>query len=222
MEDVVFLFDVDNTLLDNDRVQLDLGRHLAAHYGQDARDRYWALFEELRKTLGYADYLGALQRYRLEDLHNPKVLRIANWLMDYPFADRLYPEALEVVHHFRSRGTSVILSDGDAALQPRKIERAGLWSAFADNVLIYVHKEQALDDVERLYPARRYVLVDDKLRILEAVKQEWGSRVTTVLPRQGHYALDPAEFRGRRPADVTVDAIADLLGPNVTGLLSQT
>ncbi|HBK08538.1 MAG TPA: haloacid dehalogenase [Acetobacteraceae bacterium] len=211
MDDVVFLFDVDNTLLDNDRVQRDLSDHLTEHYGQAARDRYWALFEDLRGTLGYADYLGALQRYRLEDLHNPKILRIANWLADYPFVDRLYPHALDVVRHLGARGPTVILSDGDAAFQPRKVERSGLWGAFSDNVLIYVHKEQALEDVERLYPARHYVMIDDKLRILEALKQQWGDRVTTVFPRQGHYALDPEESRKRRPADLSVDAIGDLL-----------
>jgi FMN phosphatase YigB (HAD superfamily) len=211
MHDVVFLFDVDNTLLDNDHVQRDLKDHLASNYGHEARDRYFALFEELRATLGYADYLGALQRYRLEALHNPKVLRIANWLADYPFADRLFPGAIDVVRHVGAWGPAVILSDGDAAFQPRKIERSGLWRAFNDNVLIYVHKEHALDDVERLYPARRYVMFDDKLRILEALKQQWGSRVTTVFPRQGHYARDPDELSKRRPADVSVDSIRDVL-----------
>jgi FMN phosphatase YigB (HAD superfamily) len=211
IHDRVFLFDVDNTLLDNDQVQRDLGDHLGQHYGNEARDRYWALFEDLRSTLGYADYLGTLQRYRLEDLHNPKVLRIANWLADYPFADRLYPRALDVVRHVAAWGPVVILSDGDAAFQPRKVERSGLWQAFSDNVLIYVHKEESLDDVERLYPARRYVMIDDKLRILEALKQQWGDRVTTVFPRQGHYAHDPEELRKRRPADIAIDAIGDLL-----------
>ena len=211
MHDVVFLFDVDNTLLDNDRVQRDLSAHLVANYGQVAHDRYWALFEDLRGILGYADHLGTLQRYRLEYLHDPKVLRIANWLADYPFADRLYPGALDVVRHVSAWGPAVILSDGDAAFQPRKVERSGLWRAFADNVLIYVHKEEALDDVERLYPARHYVMIDDKLRILEALKQQWGDRVTTVFPRQGHYACDPEELRKRRPADIAVDAIGDLL-----------
>jgi FMN phosphatase YigB (HAD superfamily) len=212
MHDVVFLFDVDNTLLDNDSVQRDLSDHLATDYGQDARDRYWALFEDLRGTLGYADYLGALQRYRLEDLHNPKVLRIANWLADYPFADRLYPNTLDVVRHVSAWGPTVILSDGDAAFQPRKVERSGLWRAFADNVLIYVHKEECLDDVERLYPARRYVMIDDKVRILAALKNSWGNRVTTVFPRQGHYAFDEAEIRKYRPPDIAIDAIGDLLG----------
>jgi FMN phosphatase YigB (HAD superfamily) len=211
MHDTVFLFDVDNTLLDNDHVQRDLRDHLASNYGEESRDRYFALLEELRATLGYADYLGALQRYRLEDLHNPKVLRIANWLADYPFANRLFPRALEVVHHVAAWGPTVILSDGDAVFQPRKVERSGLWEAFEDNVLIYVHKERALADVERLYPSRRYVMFDDKLRILESLKQQWGDRVKTVFPRQGHYAFDPEELRKRRPADIAVDAIGDVL-----------
>lgn len=211
MHDLVFLFDVDNTLLDNDRVQRDLSDHLAAQYGQAARDRYWALFEEIRAEIGYADYLGALQRYRLEDLHNPKVLRIANWLADYPFADRLYPGAMDAVRHVSQWGTTVILSDGDAAFQPRKVERSGLWRAFEDHVLIFVHKEESLDDVERLYPARHYVMIDDKLRILDAMKQSWGDRVTTVFPRQGHYAFDPEEIRRHPPADHSIDAISELV-----------
>jgi len=214
MHDLVFLFDVDNTLLDNDQVQRDLSTHLAKNYGVEARDRYWTLFEEQRSALGYADYLGALQRYRLEALHNPKVLRIANWLADYPFADRLYARALEAVARTKAWGPVVILSDGDAAFQPRKVERSGLWHAFEDNVLIFVHKEQSLDCVERLYPARHYVLVDDKLRILQAVKQSWGDRVTTVFPRQGHYALEPGvESRYRRP-DLRLERIGDMLTLN--------
>lgn len=211
MHDLVFLFDVDNTLLDNDRVQHDLSAHLSKHYGVEARDRYWALFEEQRAALGYADYLGALQRYRLEALHNPKVLRIANWLADYPFADRLYANALDVVAKAQSWGPAVILSDGDAAFQPRKVERSGLWHAFRDHVLIFVHKELSLDCVERLYPARRYIMVDDKLRILDAMKKSLGDRVTTVFPRQGHYALEPGvETRYGRP-DHRLERIGDML-----------
>jgi len=211
MHDLVFLFDVDNTLLDNDYIQRDLKVHLAATYGEAARDRYWALFEELRQSLGYADYLGALQRYRLETLHDPRVLRIANYLVDYPFADRLYPASLAAVRQAREWGTAVILSDGDAAFQPRKVERSGLWREFADNVLIFVHKEESLDCVERLYPARHYVMVDDKLWILAAMKQAWGTRVTTVFPRQGHYALDPGVEARYPPPDITLNAIGDLL-----------
>ena len=183
--DLVFLFDVDNTLLDNDAVQADLRDHLERNYGVKARDRYWELFEELRGELGYADYLGALERYRVEEVHDD-ALRIANWLVDYPFADRLYARALDVVKHVRQWAPTVILSDGDAVFQPRKVERSGLWRTFEDRVLIYIHKEQELDDVERWYPARQYVLIDDKLRILDAVKKLWGDRVTTVFPRQGH------------------------------------
>lgn len=209
--DVVFLFDVDNTLLNNDQVQAELHEHLERTYGPRARDRYWALFEELRIELGYADYLGALERYRIEDLHNPQLLRMANWLVDYPFADRLYPGALDAVRHARQWASTVILSDGDAVFQPRKVERSGLWAAFEHRVLIYVHKEQELDDVEHWHPARHYVLVDDKLRILSAVKEIWGDRVTTVFARQGHYALDPAEVAKYPPADIEIERISDLI-----------
>ena len=211
MHDIVFLFDVDNTLLDNDTVQADLSAHLSHVYGAATHDRYWALFEALRTELGYADYLGALQRYRLEELHNPCVLRIANWLVDYPFPERLYPDALASVRRVQSWGPAVILSDGDAVFQPRKVERSGLWQVFGNDVLIYVHKEQALDDVERLYPARHYVMVDDKLRILDALKQQWGERVTTVFPRQGHYAHDPKIVAENPPAQITLERIGDLL-----------
>jgi FMN phosphatase YigB (HAD superfamily) len=212
MHDLVFLFDVDNTLVDNDQVQHDLSDHLQENYGDRARDRYWEIFEGLRGECGYADYLGALQRYRLEDLHDPRVLRIANWLADYPFVSRVYPQAQEVVRRAQSWGTTVILSDGDAAFQPRKVERSGLWRQFGDdNVLIFVHKEESLDDVERLFPARHYVMVDDKLRILQALKESWGERVTTVFPRQGHYALEPGvEERYRKP-DIRLERIGDML-----------
>ena len=209
--DLVFLFDVDNTLLDNDRVQSDLRDHLATNYGVKARDRYWALFEELFVEVGYADYLGALARYRLEQPHDPRVLRIGKWLVEYPFADRLYPGALDAVRHARQWAPTVILSDGDAVFQPRKVERSGLWQGFDDRVLIYVHKERELEDVERWYPAKHYVMIDDKLRILDAVKQVWGDRVTTVFPRQGHYAFDPKEIAAHPPADITIERIGDLL-----------
>jgi len=211
MDDLVFLFDVDNTLLDNDRIQDDLSAHIAACHGQAARDRYWAIFEELRRELGYADYLGALERYRLEELHDPRILRMSSWLVDYPFADRLYPGALEAVRHVRQWGRVVVLSDGDAVFQPRKVERSGLWNAFDGEILIYIHKEQELDDVERLYPAKRYVLIDDKLRILDAVKTIWGGRVATVFPKQGHYANDPKALAIYPPADVQVERIGDLV-----------
>ena len=219
--DTVFLFDVDNTLLDNDGVIADLDRHLGQEFGAATRGRYWEIFETIRQELGYADYLGALERYRLEALHDPRLLRMSSWLVDYPFAHRLYPGALEVVQRIAQWGPTVILSDGDAVFQPRKVERSGLWSAFGGRVLIYVHKEAELDDVERLYPAKRYVLIDDKLRILTEVKKIWGNRVTTVFPRQGHYALDPRELAMYPPADITIERIGDLMQYDLAALVKR-
>ncbi len=210
-EEVVFLFDVDNTLLENDRIINELGDRLETEFGVRSRDRYFAIFEELRSELGYADYLGALQKYRLEKECDPRLLMISSWLVDYPFADRLYPASLDVLVHVRAWGKTVILSDGDVVFQPRKVQRSGLWDAVEGRVLIYVHKEKMLEEVEHFYPARRYVIVDDKLRILSAVKKAWGGRVTTVFPRQGHYALDPAETNAYPAADITVEHIGDLL-----------
>ena len=218
MADTVFLFDVDNTLLDNDRVQADLGEHLEETYGAAARDRYWELFEQLRVELGYSDYLGALERYRIEEMHDPRLLRMANWLVDYPFHDRLYPHAISVVKAAQLVAPAVILSDGDAVFQPRKVELSGLWPVFGDNVLIYVHKELELADVERHFPARHYVMIDDKLRILDAIKRAWGDRVTTVFPRQGRYAMDPETLATFPPADITVDRIGDLLEHDLVAL----
>jgi hypothetical protein len=209
--DIVFLFDIDNTLVDNDHVQADLKHHLATTYGPEARDRYWEILEQLRTELGYVDYLGALERYRLEALHRPEILRMSNWMIDYPFADRVYPGAMDAVRHVRQWGLPVVLSDGDAVFQPRKVERSGIWKEFEGRVLIYIHKEEELDDVERLYPARHYVLIDDKLRILTVAKKIWGDRVTTVFPKQGHYALDPAVLKQYPPADVELAAIGDLV-----------
>ncbi len=217
--DVVFLFDVDNTLLDNDAIQQDLGEHLQREFGAASRERYWEIFEALRSELGYADYLGALQRYRLENLDDPQLLDISFFLLDYPFAARLYPGALQALAHCGERGRTVILSDGDVVFQPRKVQRSGLWQAVAGRVLIYLHKEQMLAAVERRYPARHYVVVDDKLRILAAVKLQWAERVTTVFVRQGHYALDPRELARYPAADVTLAHIGELATLD-TGALS--
>jgi FMN phosphatase YigB (HAD superfamily) len=208
--EIAFLFDVDNTLLDNDHFQNDLSEQLRSGYGEQTQQRYWRHFETLRSELSYADYLGALERMRLDDAHDPTILRFANWLLDYPFADRLYSGALGAVKHVRQWGSVAILSDGDAVFQPRKIARSGLWDAFDGGVLIYVHKERELADVERWRPAKHYVLVDDKVRILKAVKKDWGDRVTTVFPRQGHYALDPAESSDLSGVDIVIEAIGDL------------
>ena len=208
---LVLLFDVDNTLLDNDAVQNDLSVHLEREFGREHRDRYWSIFEALRSELGYADYLGALQRYRLENLDEPQLLLISSFLIDYPFASRLYPHALDVLAHCRRLGPTVILSDGDVVFQPRKVRRSGLWDAVEGRVLIYLHKERMLDSVRRRYPASRYVMVDDKLRILTAMKSAWGRSLTTILPRQGHYACDPKESAAYPAADLAVERIGELL-----------
>jgi FMN phosphatase YigB (HAD superfamily) len=217
---VVFLIDVDNTLLDNDRVVADLMRYLEREVGHERQQRYWAIFEELRSELGYADYLGALQRYRVEHPRDPHLLTVSHFLVNYPFANRLFPNSLDVIEHLRAWGPTVILSDGDVVFQPRKVERSGLFEAVERNVLIYIHKEVELEDVERRYPAERYVLIDDKLRILAAVKKTWGSRVTTVFPRQGHYATDPKALEGHPPADVTIERIGELLDHDLAGLIA--
>ena len=221
MAEIVFLFDVDNTLLDNDRVQDHLREHLEQEYGAAARDRYWQIFEELRNELGYADYLGALERYRIEAMHHPEVLRMSSWLVDYPFVDRLYPGAVDAVRYVQQWGPAVILSDGDAVFQPRKVERSGLWRAVDDRVLIYVHKEQELEDVERFYPANHYVLIDDKLRILAEVKKIWGERVTTVFPKQGHYAHDPQALAKYPTANIALARIADLMTCGLAAFLRK-
>src|SRR5262249_27314941 len=207
---VVFLFDVDNTLLDNDSVQSHLKEHLANAYGALARDRYWDILEGLRSELGYVDYLGALERFRVEEMHRPDVLRMSNWLVDYPFADRLYPGALDALKHVQQWGPAGILSDCGGVFQARQVERSGVLRAGDNRVLIYIHKECELEYVERLYPANHYVLIDDKLHILAAVKKIWGERVTTVFVKQGHYAFDPKILAENPPADIELAKIADL------------
>jgi FMN phosphatase YigB (HAD superfamily) len=217
---IVFLVDVDNTLLDNDRIQNDIKRHLDREFGIASRERYWAILEQLFAELGYRDYLGALQRYRVEHPQDIHLLSMSSFLVDYPFANRLYPASLDVLEKFRSWGQTVVLSDGDVVFQPRKVERSGISEAVDGHVLIYIHKEQALDDVERRYPAKHYVLVDDKLRILDAVKKIWGDRVTTIFPRQGQYAYDPNVIATCPPADFTVERIGDLLNYELSALFA--
>jgi FMN phosphatase YigB (HAD superfamily) len=218
---VVFLLDVDNTLLDNDRVEQDLRRHLIKAFGEERQQRYWAIFEQLRTELGYADYLGALQRYRMEYPRDPHLLAISLYLVNYPFANRLYPGALDVIERLRTWGPTVILSDGDVVFQPHKVQRSGIWEAVDGQVLIYIHKEQMLDDVEARYPADHYVMVDDKLRILAAMKQIWGDRLTTVFPRQGHYANDPQVLSTYPPADISIERIGDLVNYDLPVLLGH-
>jgi hypothetical protein len=215
---VVFLLDVDNTLVDNDRVAADLKRHLTAAVGAERQTRYWAIFEQLRSELGYADYLGALQRYRIEHPHDPHLLAVSSFLVNYPFANRLFPGSLDVLDHLAGLGTTVILTDGDVVFQPWKIERSGLFDAVAGRVLIYIHKEEELADVERRFPAEHYVLVDDKVRILTAIKQAWGARVTTVFPRQGHYAREASAPAFPTP-DITVERIGELVDYDLATLV---
>lgn len=218
---LVFLLDVDNTLLDNDRVIADLRRHLEREVGRQRAGEYWAFFDELRASLGYTDYLGALQRYRLAHPHDPHLLTVSSFLIDYPFAVRLYPDSLDVLDWCKERAPTAILTDGDVVFQPHKVARSGLFDAVDGHVLIYVHKEQELADVARRYPADHYVLVDDKLRILTAVKAGWGARVTTVFPRQGSYAHDTNALKGLPPADITIDRIADLMRFDVAELVEK-
>ena len=223
-QDVVFLLDVDNTLLDNDRVIADLRGHLEREFGAASAERYWAIFESLRSELGYADYLGALQRYRLDaelgQGNDLRLLQMSAFLIDYPFADRLYPRALEVIERLSRFGPTVILSDGDVVFQPHKVRRSGLWDAVSGRVLIYIHKEQMLDAMQRHNPARHYVMVDDKLRILTAMKGVMQSRLTTVFPRQGHYALDLDVVATYPAADLSIERIGDLLDEDVRGLFA--
>ena len=210
--DLVYLVDIDNTLLDNDAVVADLKRHLVAAFGVEGEQRYWAIFEELWHELGYADYFGAFQRFRVERPRDPQVIRAAQFLLNYPFADRVFPGALDALAELRRRAPVVILSDGDAVAQPAKAARSGLRDAVGGDVLIYIHKEQMLDDVELRYPARRYVVVDDKVRILAAIKAIWRERVTTVFVRQGSYAMNRAEVARYPPADVDIDRIGEIAG----------
>ena len=221
-DQIVFLFDVDNTLLDNDRVTDDLKRYLDREVGPERAQRYWAIFEQIRQEIGYADYLGALQRYRVEHPRDPRLLTVSHFLTNYPFANRLYPNSLDAIAHVKQWGMPVILSDGDVVFQPRKVECSGLFEAMEGRVLIYVHKEQELADVEQKFPATHYVLIDDKLRILDAVKKAWGARVTTVFPRQGHYAHDPQILADYPPADISIERIGDLLNYDLPKLAGRS
>jgi len=219
---VIFLFDVDNTLLDNDRVSADLKQYLANRVGEAHQRRYWALFEELRTELGYADYLGALQRYRTEYPRDPNLLAVSEFLIEYHFANRLFPNSLDVLEHVAQWGQPVILSDGDVVFQPHKIRRSGLFDAVNGHVLIYVHKEHELEDVRQRYPADHYVLVDDKVRILTAIKKAWGNGVTTVFPRQGHYARDSNIVAAYPQADISIERVGDLIEYGLNDLTSAS
>jgi FMN phosphatase YigB (HAD superfamily) len=216
--EIVFLFDVDNTLLDNDKIEIDIRRHMERKFGKESLDRYYAILKELHAELGYKDYLCALQRYCLGIICDSRLLMIPSFFIDYPFANRLYPDSLDVLKHVRSWGETVILSDGDAVFQPRKIQRSGLWEAVDGRVLVCLHKEQMLDDVERYFPAGHYVMTDDKLHILTAMKKIWNDRLTTIWVRQGHYAIDSKAVASNPPADLTIEHIGDLVNWDASSL----
>jgi len=210
--EIVFLLDVDNTLLDNDRFKADLDARLLRDFGEAGRVRYWAFYESERIRLGYADYLAALQAFRegLDD--DPDLLQMSAFMLDYAFTERFYPGALEAIAHLRTRGTPVVLSDGDIVFQPRKVQRSGIWDAVGGRVLIYLHKEHMLDAVQRRFPARHYVMVDDKPKLLAAMKTVMGERLTTVFVRQGHYASDAANHASTPAPDMVIEHIAALTG----------
>lgn len=215
---IVVLIDCDNTLLDNDAVERDVSGRLTSEFGTEGQERYWKIFKQLTDKLGYADYLGALQQFRLGEARNTRLLLTASFLLYYPFAEKLYPGALAAIRHLRAWGLTVILSDGDVVYQPRKIQRSGLWEAVEGRVLVYIHKERMLDAVAERYPARHYVMIDDKLRVLSAVKKQWGDQVTTIFTRQGHYALDPDTTAAYPPPDLTIEGIGDLVGIDLEDL----
>ncbi|HEX7129282.1 MAG TPA: HAD family hydrolase [Rhodanobacteraceae bacterium] len=210
--DIVFLFDVDDTLLDNDGIKDDLGSHIESVFGVQGRKLYDGIYEDVRRDVDYADYLGAIQRFRLQCGDEIRAQDLGAWMLEYPFAERLYPGALDAIAHVSRLGPVVVLSDGDAVIQPRKISASGIADAVGGNVLIYVHKETMLDDVERRFPARHYVMVEDKLRVLDALKRHWRERLTTVFVRQGHYAHDPKLVAKYPPAQITLERIGDLCG----------
>lgn len=214
--DTVILLDVDNTLLDNDRFGADLGDRLTRLFGAAERERYWAIFAELRLALGYADYLGALQKFRLGIENDPQLLLMSGFLLEYPFAERLFPRALETIAHLSKLGQTVILSDGDIVFQPRKIQRSGLWRAVDGRVMVGLHKERSLDAMQRRFPATHYVMVDDKPQLLVTMKRLLGPELTTVFVRQGHYAAESRDAIFDPAPDACIDRIAELLERDVT------
>jgi len=214
--DVVFLLDVDNTLLDNDRFGADLSDRLEQGFGRAGRERYWAIFTGLRERLGLADYLGSLQSFRSGLDDDPHLLRMSEYLLEYPFSALVYPQALAAIEHLRAFGRPAVLSDGDVVFQPRKIQRAGIWDAVGGRVLIYLHKEQVLDHVLMRYPASHYVMIDDKANLLAAMKSTLGEKLTTVFVRQGHYALAAESNSVQPPPDRVIERIGDLLTLNLT------
>ncbi|WP_158744178.1 HAD family hydrolase [Acidisphaera sp. L21] len=216
---LVFLVDVDNTLLDNDQFQDALKAHIAKVSGPAARDRYWEIQEHLFHSLGYRDYLGAFQTYRLERPEDVDAIWLSLFVVDFPYATLLYPGALELIAALRKLGRVVALTDGDAVFQPRKLQGAGLIEPLDRHIMICVHKEAEVAEIERRYPAERYVVIDDKIRLLTAFKKVWGNKVMTVFPRQGQFGLDTKVIAANPPADIDVDRIAQLLDGSILNRL---
>jgi FMN phosphatase YigB (HAD superfamily) len=223
---LVVLLDVDNTLLDNDRFAVDLSAYLLKQFGADGRDRYWRLFAQRRDDLGYADYLGAVQAFRGGYDDDRDRLGLSAFVLDYPFAERLYPRALEVLAHLRACAPTVIFTEGDLVFQPRKLRSAGIWDAAGGQAIVCLHKTFALTLLHRRYPAAHYFMIDDKPALLAAMKRLLGTALTTVLVHQGQYARESsAGFQERRvpplPStrprpDLEIERIADLLGRDPT------
>ena len=207
MTGVAFLLDVDNTLINNDKVKTDLEERVVRYAGPDTAPVFWQVYEQVRRELDYVDLPLTLNRFRAESPEVERFAELSAAVLFYPFEECLYPRTLEVIEHLREIGTVAIVSDGDPVFQPAKIARAGLAAAVDDRVLIYVHKEQQLDDVRRRIPAGRYVIVDDKPNILVAVKRELGDRAVAIHVRQGRYARETGEWH----ADIEIDSIADLM-----------
>jgi len=210
-EPLVFLFDFDNTLVDSDRFKVDLSEHLEQTFGQSGLDSFWSIHYEMRKLRGYADHLGTVQAFRNGREGNPAIMQLAAYLLDYPFAQRLYPKALQVIAHLSAFGLPVVFTEGDMVYQPRKLKASGVWDAVAGRVMIPLHKLNALAEMQERYPARHYVMIEDKPLLIAEMKTQMGEQLTTVLVRQGHYALRPEHQATTPPPDLTVEKISDLL-----------
>ena len=218
---VVFLLDVDNTLLDNDRFAADLRARLKQDFGDAECERYWTIYNGLRQQLGYADYLAALQQFRNGCGDGQELLLMSDFLLDYPFSERLYPRALQAIAQLRKLGLPVVLSDGDIVFQPRKIQRSGIWDAVDGRVMVCTHKESSLPSMQARFPAAHYAMVDDKPQLLAAMKRVMGENLTTVFVRQGHYAAESATVAIDPPPDRVIERIGDLCDLDLAWFLSN-
>ncbi len=221
MPTLVFLIDVDNTLIDNDAVKKDLDEHITVELGPALAARFWEIYEQARKERETVDIPLALSRLRtqtsLADMDEQTYLHVHSIFDNYPFFERLYPGTLETLHYLRTLGLTVIVSDGDRFFQAEKIFASNLAEAVEGRVLIYIHKQQHLDEIVRQYPADHYVMIDDKPEILADTKELWGKRVTTAFVQQGKYAAEqkPPNFA----PDISVLHIADLRNYSATQFL---